>query len=122
MNKLQGYGVGKVKQASIETPEGGKQFLGVFVEFSPRTLGNGKTYTQRVAVRSYQKDMGELVHKLRPGTMITFVGEVDAYTSERDGKTYANPRLVGRIELLETGAQEAVAKKAPDVDGSDIPF
>jgi hypothetical protein len=104
MNKLQGYGIARVRSASIETPkEGGKTFLGVFVEFSPRQLDNGKVYTQRLAIRSYQRDMSELVQRLKPGVMVSFVGEVDAYATEKDGKTYANPRLVGRLEVLDLG-------------------
>jgi hypothetical protein len=130
MNKLQGYGVAKVRSASIQTPEnGGKTFLGVFVDFAPRTMDNGKVYTQRLSIRSYQRDMQELVKRLNSGVMITFVGEVDAFSTEKDGKHYANPRLVGRIEVLELGQQEPLqekprqsAKPAADAEGDFVPF
>lgn len=104
MNKLQGYGIARVRSAKIETPEGGgKTYLGVFVEFAPRHMDNDKVFTQRLAIRSYQRDMGELVQRLKPGVMVSFVGEVDAYVTEKDGKHYANPRLVGRLEVLDIG-------------------
>lgn len=98
-----------------------------------------KVYTKRFDVSVYGQD-ATFAGSLQPGTVVWASGEIDAYVSEHNGKTYANLQLTGRIGVVEVGEatqapaprqnapaappKEPKAELPPGVedDSSDIPF
>lgn len=102
MNKLHGYGVARVEKAArVDYSTNGTPFLAVLVRFRERPIDGGKKFTQRIEIKSFQRGYEELLPLLTPGVLISFDGEVDAEVTEVKGRHYANPRLTGRIEIVE---------------------
>ena len=103
MTKLQGWGVGVVyKAAEIITGSGGKTGIELIVRFEDRTLDDGRKFHQRVLVRSFVRGVESIARQLRVGTVVVVSGEVDAKAEDVNGVTFANPRIIGRVELFET--------------------
>lgn len=113
MNKPIAILTGKVwSQAKLVTPDNGKPFVDVTVKMTPRNW-NGKTYFQKVYCRSYNQTAVALIPQLTTDTVVTVTGEADAVSEQgKDGKTYANIRVVGNIVLLD-GAATATGSGAP---------
>lgn len=105
MNKPISFAVGKVwSQAKVVTPENGtKPFVDLTLKMATRQY-NGKTYMQKVYVRGYgERNLG-LVSQLTPDALVTVSGETDAVTEQgKDGKNYANVRIVGNIAVASDG-------------------
>lgn len=102
MNKPFAVLVGRLeKAAKIYTPDKGKPFVDATVWLDEREWA-GKTYAQKVYVRSYLKDAFDNLAKFTEGSIVTVTGEADAQveTSKTNGKTYANLRVVGSISLV----------------------
>jgi hypothetical protein len=103
----------------IVTPDNGKPFVDITVKMAPRTW-NGKTYFQKVYVRSYNQASVAMLPQLTADRIVTVTGEADAVPeSGKDGKAYANIRVTGTITLFEgeapttyTGTAEAAPAPA----------
>lgn len=93
-------------QAKLVTPEnGGKPFVDLTVKMTPRTW-NGKTYFQKVYVRSYNQAVVAMIPQLTADAMVTVTGDADAVAEQgKDGKTYANIRVTGSVVLFEGAAE-----------------
>lgn len=103
MTKLQGWCVGTVFRRA-ERIEGNQAKSGfeMVVKLRERTLEDGRAYHQRIIVRSYQRNAEEIVDSLQPGVRVVVQGEVDAKVTEFDGGVFANPRLIGRVEIIDS--------------------
>lgn len=137
MNKPIATATGRVwTQAKLITPDNGsKPFVDLTVKLAPRSW-NGKTYFQKVYVRSYTSGSVALIPKLTPDTLVTVTGEADAVAEQgKDGKSYANVRIVGNVSLLDgdtattTGTSQertpAPATRTATTQGNDeesVPF
>ena len=107
MNKPIAILTGKVwSQAKLVTPENGKPFVDVTVKMTPRSW-NGKTYFQKVYCRSYNQTAVALIPQLTADAVVTVTGEADAVSEQgKDGKSYANIRVVGNIVLFDGATPE----------------
>ena len=101
-------------QAKLVTPEtGGKPFVDLTVKMTPRTW-NGKTYFQKVYVRSYNQATIAMIPQLAAETMVTVTGDADAVAEQgRDGKTYANIRVTGSVVLFDGAVPETQTGTTP---------
>lgn len=101
-------------QAKLVTPEnGGKPFVDLTVKMTPRTW-NGKTYFQKVYVRSYNQATIAMIPQLAADTMVTVTGDADAVAEQgRDGKTYANIRVTGSVVLFDGATPETQTGTTP---------
>ena len=104
MNKMQGWCVGTVYAGPhrVET-QGGKSGVEIIVRLKERATEDGRGYHQRVIVRTYQRDSASLMEDLKTGTPVICSGEVDCKIHEAEaGGVFANPRIIGRIDLFES--------------------
>lgn len=92
--------VGKVLKAKMDTTKSGKPIGKVRVEVGRKY--QDKVFTKRFDVCVYGQD-STFAGALHPGTLVWASGEVDAYVSEYNGKTYANLQITGRIGIVENG-------------------
>lgn len=123
---MQGYVVGKVDRVEWKTPEGQKK---PFCQMS--LVERDGEFNRYVKVRVYGKSGEEAMHVPR-GTMVLASGEVTAYVSPptRDGKTYANLTILGRIQPImeaelkpENGAKEKAPERRPgEAPGRAVPI
>ena len=99
--------------AKLVTPDnGGKPFVDMTVKMTPRTW-QGKTYYQKVYVRSYNQTAVAVLPQLTADALVTVTGEADAVHEQgKDGKTYANIRVTGNVVLFD-GAAETSTGTAP---------
>ena len=98
MRFLRGFAVAIVaRDAEIRLSEKGQQFVDVLVEFDRHAGRNGNPYSQRIGFRSFETVDIDQCHALVRGTVIGFEGTVDAVTTERNGRVFANPRVTGRL-------------------------
>lgn len=111
MNKPHTFFVGRLaKTAKIYTPQTGKPYVDAIVTMADRHY-DGKTYAQRVYVRSYNKDSFDNLPRFTEGTWVTVTGEADAQieTNQKTGKNYANLRVVGAMTVLDRSPAPAQA-------------
>lgn len=92
--------IGVVLKAKMDTTKTGKPFGKARVEQSRKYMD--KVFTKRFDVRVHGQD-ATFAGALQPGTLVWASGEVDAYVSEHNGKTYANLQITGRIGIVENG-------------------
>ena len=106
MTKLQGWCVGTIfRRAQRIEGNFAKSGFETIVRLKERALDDGRAYHQRIIVRSYQRDAEDIVDKLEPGVRVIVQGEVDAKVSESDGSVFANPRIIGRVEIIDADEQ-----------------
>ena len=114
MNKPIAVLTGRLWSAGkLVTPDNGKPFVDVTVKMAPRTW-NGKTYFQKVYVRSYHQASVALLPQLSADRTVTVIGEADAVPeSGKDGKQYANIRVTGSIALFDGDGADTFTGTAP---------
>lgn len=110
MTKLQGWCVGTIfRRAQRIEGSFNKGGFETVVRLKERALEDGRAYHQRIIVRSYQRDAEDIVDRLEPGVRVIVQGEVDAKVSESDGSVFANPRIIGRVEIIDEDDQPEAA-------------
>jgi len=98
MRFLRGFAVAIIaRDAEVRVSESGQSFVDVLVEFDRHAGRNGNPYSQRIGFRSFEAVDIDQAPALVRGTIIGFEGTVDAVTTERNGRVFANPRVTGRI-------------------------
>ena len=92
--------VGRIVKAKVDTNKNGKRVGKVRIEVSKKY--GDQTFTTRFDCHVYGPE-AEAAGALPVGAMAWASGEVQAYVSEYDCKTYANLQLTGRVGAIEVG-------------------
>lgn len=129
---ITGTVIGRIARAAkIVRPEGGKKpFLATTI-VSTRHY-NGNSFDTYCEVLVYGQSIDQLVSQATDGALACASGEISATGYQKEGKTYANPKIVGQLEILSAGAPKAATAppertsqrpppKTTDVD-DDVPF
>jgi single-stranded DNA-binding protein len=132
---ISGIVIGRIARAGkIVNPGNGKKpFLATTV-VSTRHY-NGNSFDTYCDVLVYGKDIDQLVHQATEGALACASGELSANGYAKEGKNYANPKIVGQLEILSGGAPKAApavgerpartttkpATTSP-IDDEDVPF
>lgn len=96
------FAVGRISEAGkiINPANNRKPYVACVVEMQRRFYGENKSYAQRIQVHSYTRDLQALAAELTQGTLVEVHGDVDAFASEFNHKTYANIRITGYVTVI----------------------